>query len=130
MVTTTAVGQLSGECTLWRDTLRTFKSKFLANKSTLMAMAPYQTSRDVLVEIEHLDNQFHIQLINIHDLKHAIKRHMDKIAFERATMNEHISDEVMGRHEYLYDEYQSLETTLHIILREFDRFVTHLRVYS
>src|SRR4051812_706272 len=109
MVTATAVGQLSGECTLWRDTLRTFKNKFLKNKTILMGMAPHQQSRDVLVEIEHLDNQFHIQLINIHDLKHAIKRHMQRIVFERSTMDDHISDEVMARHEYLYDEYQSLE---------------------
>jgi hypothetical protein len=127
MLTTTAAGQLSGECTLWRDTLRTFKTKFLKNKTLLMGIAPQQSFKDVLVEIEHLDNQFHIQLINIHDLKHAIKRHMDRITHERSSGDGHISDDVMARHEYLYDEYQSLETTLHVILREFDGFIAHLR---
>ncbi len=127
MLTATAVGQLSGECTLWRDTLRNFKNKFLKNKAILMGIVPQQSFKDVLVEIEHLDNQFHIQLINIHDLKHNIKRHMDRIAYERSLMNGQISDDVMARHEFLYDEFQNLETILHIINREFDRFIKHLR---
>ena len=126
MLTTTAVGQLSGECALWRDTLRNFKGKFLKNKTTLVGIAPHQHFRDILIEIEHLDNQFHIQLINIHDLKHAIKRHEDRITAERASGRGQVSDEVFARHEYLYDEFQRLEPTLHIILREFDRFIVHL----
>jgi hypothetical protein len=83
--------------------------------------------RDILLEVEHLDNQLHIQLINIHDLKQSIKRHMQKIMFERANNKGQISDDSIAKHEYLYDEYQRLETTLHIISREFDRFVRHVR---
>src|SRR4051812_27372740 len=119
MVTTTEVGQLAGECNLWLDTLRSFRNKFSNHKSVLQEIALNQTQRDVLLEIEHLDNQFHIQLINIHDLKQAIKRHMQKINYDREGVG-HISDDLLARHEYLYDEYQRLETTLHIISREFE----------
>ncbi len=125
MVTTTEVGQLAGECTLWLDTLRSFRNKFQDYKSTLMKVASNQTQRDVLLEIEHLDNQLHIQLINIHDLKQSIKRHMQKIGFERVN-NNHLSDDVLARHEYLYDEYQRLDTTLHVISREFEQFVKYM----
>jgi hypothetical protein len=82
----------------------------------------------VLLEIEHLDNQFHIQLINIHDLKQAIKKHLQKIGYERTYNNGTLSDDTLARHEYLYDEYQRLETTLHIISREIERFVKYMNV--
>ena len=126
MVTTTEVGQLAGECNLWLATLRTFRNTFQHNKSVLQDMAMNQTQKDILLEIEHLDNQFHIQLINIHDLKQAIKRHMQKVSFEREETG-HISDDLLARHEYLYDEFQRQETTLDIISREFERFSNYVK---
>ncbi|MBA4168437.1 MAG: hypothetical protein H0X41_12995 [Chitinophagaceae bacterium] len=125
MVTATEVGRLSGECTLWRDTLRSFRNRFSNHQSQLMEIASNQTHHDVLLEVEHLHNQFHIQLINIHDLKQSIKRHMGKISLERSNRG-HVTDDTLARHEFLYDEYQRLDTTLHIISREFDRFVKYI----
>jgi septation ring formation regulator EzrA len=124
MVTTTEVGQLAGECTMWIDTLRAFRNKFQNYKITLLDLAANQTQKDMLLEIEHFDNQFHIQLINIHDLKQSVKRHVNKIGYERMN-NKQLSDDVLARHEYLYDEFQRLDTTLHIISREFERFIKY-----
>ena len=126
MVTTTEVGQLAGECTLWIETLKSFKQKFTDHRNQLQQHSAEQTQHDVLLEIEHLHNQFHIQLINIHDLKQAVKRHMQNINYERARSNGNMSDDILAKHEYLYDEYQRLETTLHIISREFERFVKYI----
>jgi hypothetical protein len=128
MVTTTEVGQLASECTLWIDTLRSFRNKFTEYKKQLQHYSLDQTQHDVLLEIEHLYNQFHIQLINIHDLKQSVKRHMQNISFERTRNNGNMSDDILARHEYLYDEYQRLETTLQIISREFERFVKYIGV--
>jgi hypothetical protein len=128
MVTTTDVGQLSSECTLWIETLKSFKSKFGNYRNLLQQHSADQTHHDVLLEIEHLQNQFHIQLINIHDLKQAAKRHMQNISFERSKNDGNLSDDVLARHEYLYDEFQRLETTLQIISREFERFVKYIDV--
>ena len=128
MVTTTEVGQLASECTLWIDTLKSFKQKFTGHRNLLHEHAANQTQHDVLLEVEHLYNQFHIQLINIHDLKQAIKRHMQTIAWERSRNNSVMSDDILAKHEYLYDEYQRLETTLQIISREFDRFLKYISV--
>lgn len=126
MVTTTEVGQLASECTLWIDTLRTFRNNFTNHKIVLQDIAVNQTQHDVLLEIEHLHNQFHIQLINIHDLKQAIKKHLQNIAYDRLKNNGLITDDILARHEYLYDEFQRLETTLQIISREFERFVKYM----
>ena len=76
---TTEVAQLSKECNAWRETLRSFKDEFGRFKNRLQDLAGRQTQRDVLLEVEHLDNQFHIQLINIHDLKQSIKIHQRQI---------------------------------------------------
>lgn len=128
MVTSTDVGQLSSECTLWIDTLRSLRNKFSSYKDQLQAHSVDQTQHDVLLEVEHLHNQFHIQLINIHDLKQAVKRHMHNISYERARNNGNLSDDLLARHEYLFDEFQRLETTLQIIAREFERFVKYIGV--
>lgn len=124
---TTEVGQLAGECTLWIDTLRSFRNKFQNYKNMLIELAADQTQKETLLEVEHFDNQFHIQLINIHDLKQAVKRHVNKIGYEKMN-NRHISDDLLARHEYLYDEFQRLDTTLHIIAREFERFSKYVGI--
>ena len=126
MVTTTEVGQLASECTLWIDTLKSFKQKFTNHRNQLQQHSAEQTQHDVLLEIEHLHNQFHIQLINIHDLKQDVKKHMQNINYERTGNNGNMSDDILAKHEYLYDEYLRLETTLQIISREFERFVKYI----
>lgn len=123
---TTEVGQLASECNAWRDTLRSFRDQFTQFKSQLQSVAGKQSNREVLLEIEHLDNQFHIQLINIHDLKQKIKMHIKKVGLEKGTSNGHISDETLAEHENLYDEFQTLEATLQELKAEFESFTEHV----
>ncbi|MEP7258921.1 MAG: hypothetical protein ABI687_11035 [Flavitalea sp.] len=127
MVTTTKVGQLSEECNIWRNSLRSFREHLTTNKALLRQVAGRQTLRDDLLEIEHFDNQFHIHLINIHDLKQAIKHHDRKALAERISSNSAISDETLARHEKLYEEYLSLQTALHVVSGNFTKFMEHIR---
>jgi chromosome segregation ATPase len=124
---TTDVAQLSKECNAWRETLRSYRDEFGQLKNRLQDLAGRQTHRDVLLEIEHLDNQFHIQLINIHDLKKAIKHHQHRIDNEMAGNQGQLTDETTTDHEILYDDYSRLESTLHQIMQEFAEFSNHLR---
>ncbi len=122
MVLATEEGQLSEECNLWRNSLRSFRNDFINYQAQLLRIAPVWHSRDMLLEIEHLHNQFHIQLINIHDLKHAIKKHKGKIDLEKRIRG-HVSDDTLARHEFVYEEYQRLEATLQVVSTEFDCFL-------
>ena len=124
---TTDVAQLSQECNAWRETLRSYRDEFGQLKHRLQDLAGRQTQRDVLLEIEHLDNQFHIQLINIHDLKKAIKHHQTRVHSEMATNNGQLSDETATDHEILYDDFLRLDSTLQQIMQEFADFSNHLR---
>jgi len=124
---TTDIAQLSKECNAWRETLRSYRDEFGQLKNRLQDLAGHQTNRDILLEIEHLDNQFHIQLINIHDLKQAIKLHDRKLHDEMAeTNNGNLTEDTTTDHERLYNDYQQLENTLTEVKQEFSHFADHV----
>ena len=78
------ISQLSGECNTWRESLRHFRDEISQDKVRLQQAASRPLSKQQLQDVEHLHNQFHIQLINIHDLKQAIKTHDRILNFEIA----------------------------------------------
>ena len=124
---TSDVAQLSSECNEWRTTLRSFRDEFIHLKNRLQAIAGRQTNREILLEIEHFDNQFHIQLINIHDLKQSVKTHQRRVSIEESSGNGMISDGTLAEHETLFDEYTSLGSVLRELQDEFDLFISHIR---
>lgn len=119
----TDIAQLTGECTGWRETLRNYRETFNQCKTRLQDLASRPLSKEDLHEVEHYHNQFHIQLINIHDLKQAIKQHERKVQFETASSDSQLSDETFTDHENLYDQYQQLEYTLQELRQDFDSFL-------
>jgi len=121
---TTEVAQLSQECNAWRETLRSNRDEFGQLKQQLQKIAGQQSLKEDLLQVEHLDNQIHIQLINIHDLKQAIKIHDRKIQHEVQKNDGKVSDESLVDHENLFDGYQSLENTLQEIKQEFKHFTS------
>jgi benzoyl-CoA reductase/2-hydroxyglutaryl-CoA dehydratase subunit BcrC/BadD/HgdB len=117
------ISQLSGECNAWRDKLRNHREEFNNHEAKLRQVAGQQLSKEQLQDVEHLHNQFHIQLINIHDLKQAIKTHDRKINFEKAAFNGKANEDSLARHEELHDELQSLEQRLEELRSQFDNFL-------
>lgn len=79
MVTATEHQDLLTECHQWRDTLRHYRDDLNQLRNELYVVAAGKTDKEFLKEVEHYHNQFHIQAINIHDLKHAIKHHMAEV---------------------------------------------------
>jgi benzoyl-CoA reductase/2-hydroxyglutaryl-CoA dehydratase subunit BcrC/BadD/HgdB len=117
------ISQLSGECNAWRDKLRNYREEFNSNEVQLRKVAGQPLSKEQLQDVEHLHNQFHIQLINIHDLKQSIKVHDRKINFEKAAFNGMANEDSINRHEQLFEEFQSLEQTLRDLREEFSDFL-------
>lgn len=116
------ISQLSGECNLWREQLRQLRDEFTLDESTLRKIAGQDLTKEQLQDVEHLHNQFHIQLINIHDLKQAIKVHDRKMNFEKAAFNGNANEDTLDRHEVLRKEYNSLVQTLKELSSEFGQF--------
>src|SRR6187200_3065371 len=120
---TVDISQLSGECSTWRDSLRSCREDLNQLKKQLQQTAAQNLSKDQLHDVEHLHNQFHIQLINIHDLKQSIKAHDRKMIFEKTAFNGSVNEDSLATHENLYNEYQSLDLTLQDLHNEFADFL-------
>ncbi|MEQ1677917.1 MAG: hypothetical protein ABL876_14510 [Chitinophagaceae bacterium] len=117
------ISQLTRECNGWREKLRSYREEFTQDEAKLRKAAGQPLSKEQLQQVEHLHNQFHIQLINIHDLKQSIKVHDRKMNFEMAAFNGSANEDTLVRHESLHDEYQALEQTLADLRSEFDDFL-------
>ena len=113
--------QLSTEASEWHQILRNYREEFQLSKKALQEICRKTLSKDQLQKVEHFDNQFHIQLINIHDLKHAIKNHERSVQFE-STSSE-ISSKSYSDHEALLDQYLNLENMLQELRNDFKNFV-------
>ncbi|HEX6192358.1 MAG TPA: hypothetical protein VFZ42_08335 [Chitinophagaceae bacterium] len=121
------IAQLTGECNTWRESLRNFREEFNQDKAKLQQAASQPLSKDQLTDVEHLHNQFHIQLINIHDLKQAIKNHDRKMSYEIAANHGQLHDETVAEHENIFGRYQHLEQTLADLRDEFSEFLKRTR---
>ncbi|HQX71504.1 MAG: hypothetical protein IPN39_04455 [Chitinophagaceae bacterium] len=117
------ISQLSRECNAWREQLRNFRNELTEDETKIRQVAGQSLSREQLLEVEHLHNQFHIQLINIHDLKQSIKVHDRKMNFEQAVFNGTANEDSLSRHENLFAEFQSLEQKLEELRTEFNEFI-------
>lgn len=115
--------QLTAECESWRQVLRLYREEFTQDKTKLQLAASRTLSKDQLQQVDHLHNQFHIQLINIHDLKQAIKNHDRKIGYEMREQNG-LNEETVVEHENLFNQYQTLEHTLQELREEFNSFLS------
>jgi benzoyl-CoA reductase/2-hydroxyglutaryl-CoA dehydratase subunit BcrC/BadD/HgdB len=117
------ISQLSADCNVMREKLRNYREEFSNDEAKLRQAAGKPLSKEQLQDVEHLHNQFHIQLINIHDLKQSIKAHDRKINFEKAAFNGSANEDSLSNHEQLQEEYRQLEHTLGALRSEFNNFL-------
>ena len=118
----TDISQLCAEAADWRQILRNYKDEFSECKKSLQEMCRRNLSKDQLLEVEHFDNQFHIQLINIHDVKQHIKGHERKIQ-EELTTSDQVNEATYAEHERLLDDFLTLENTLQELRNDFRKFI-------
>jgi len=120
---TVDISQLSGECNTWRDSLRSCRDDLNQLKKQLQQTAAQNLTRDQLHDVEHYHNQFHIQLINVHDLKQSIKAHDRRVQFETSANSGQIAEDTIAEHERLFEEFQSLDSTIKNLREEFGDFI-------
>ena len=118
----TELSQLSAESQEWRQILRNYREELQLSKKSLQEVCRNSLSKDQLQAVEHFDNQFHIQLINVHDLKQQIKGHERKIEFESSGGD--LNEETYTEHEALLDQFLTQESTLQELRNDFRDFVS------
>ncbi|TBR18193.1 MAG: hypothetical protein EPO57_07770 [Chitinophagaceae bacterium] len=120
----TDLSQLSAECNSWRNALRSNRDEINQYKLHLLNVVTKQLSKNQLQDVEHYHNQFHIQLINVHDLKQEVKVHERRVHFELFANNSQLSESTLSMHEELYYRYQFLDETLHSLHTSFFNFLS------
>ena len=116
------ISQLTAETAEWRQILRNYREEFTECKKLLSDNSHEIVGKEQLQELEHFDNQFHIQLVNIHDVKKDIKQHEKVLQFE-LSQNDYITATTYSRHEQLLAEFLSLENRLQTLRNEFRDFI-------
>lgn len=123
---TADISQLTAECNTWRQQMRNDREEFTQLKNQLRQIARKATQKDQLTDVDHFENQFHIQLINIHDLKHSIRIHDLKATAEKMLNKGQVSETTWAEHEQLFDDYQRLRHTLQELKASFRNFIARL----
>ena len=116
MSTETQHQQLLDEAKKWINHLVTYVDNINELKNKFYKWAAGKYDHDVLVQIEHYHNQFHIQQINLHDLKHSIKRNMQE--FKLNPEADH-----SGKHRQLEEQYNFLINHLDHLKADFTEFI-------
>ncbi len=118
MFTETQHKALIDECHQWYEILATNRSKINQLKNELYYFAPGKDDHDVLLGIEHFHNQFHIQLINIHDLKHSIKKYIYETEqhplFPHKIPHHHLKEKL----DALIADLEKLENDFHLFIQK------------
>lgn len=117
MLTETKHQQLLDEAKKWIDDLVNYVTDITEFKNRFYKWAAGKTGQDLLLQIEHYHNQFHIQLINLHDLKHAIRHHMQEVKFNP-------DSDHAARHQVLEEQYDFLINDLEQLKKDFTKFIS------
>ena len=73
MNTKESIYKLHEENTIWLNKLDFYKDDLQILKDRLQEIAAKNSSKEVLAEVEHFQNQFYIQQNNMDNITHAIK---------------------------------------------------------
>ena len=116
MLTETQHQQLLEEPKKWIVQLKTYVENISELKNKLYKWAAGKYDHDVLVQIERYHNQFHIQQINLHDLKHSIKLHI-----QESRLNPDADHTV--KHQQLEEQYIFLINDLDHLKADFAAYI-------
>jgi chromosome segregation ATPase len=122
----TDISQLSQECSQWIEQLHSYRDELNQLNQQLQLTAQRTLSKEDLTELEHFQNQFQIQLINVHDVKQEAKQLSRKVQYHLSNSTNDVSEETYHDYEKVADDYGTLETTLTELRSDFQRFVTHI----
>ncbi len=115
--------QLTQECNVWRDQLHAFRDEFKLMQQELQKSVNHSLSKKQQESLEHYQNQLHIQLINIHDLKQAVKSYDAQLQKQQSS----IVDEQLQQHTNLQNDYLHLSNDLTALRQELHVFVAGVK---
>lgn len=117
------ISHVSNQHNYWLRSLNFYKTEISILKGILTEIAGKNSGTDVLKEVEHFENQFKIQNMNIDRLSHDIHVNIDAISKQAQQHNAgYIDESLQVTHNALGERFENEEKIIHEIIRTFRKF--------
>lgn len=115
------------ECGNWRQSLHEFRDELLTMQKSLENSNYSLLPKEKRSQLEHLQNQLMVQLMNVHDLRQAVKRHDKHIVVEIKPASHNRFHQVSAQHESLHTNYTYVKGTLDELKSHMKKFISSLQ---
>ena len=107
----------------WLRALNFYKDELKMLNNRLTEIAKKNTGKEVMIAIEHFENQLRIQVENIHLLDHEIKANVKKAAHEtKASGAGYIDGILFTQHNELETKFITEEKIINELRHSFNQF--------
>jgi hypothetical protein len=121
---TKSVAELHAEHGEWLNKLEFYVDEISIQRIRLSEIASKNTSKEILAQVEHFQNQFIVQKENIDELRHAIKDHEIYVE-NRVTENPVDSDHrQLHDHPKMRENFDGFEKNFNSLRHEFNAFLS------
>ena len=108
----------------WMSNLLFYRDEIKVMENRLQEIASKNTSKEVLSQVEHFQNQFVIQKETIDTIKHEINLSNDLITLEANKNMTAIDHREIKDHSIVRDNMESFEKVFHSLKTEFNTFLS------
>ena len=107
----------------WLRALHFYRDELKILNSRLTEIASKNNGREVLIDIEHFENQLRIQAGNINSLTHEIRANVSNAAIEaKASGAGYIDGNLLAQHTELGNKFETEEKIINELRRSFNDF--------
>jgi hypothetical protein len=119
----TSSKQLSNEHAAWQSSLGFYKDELVIYRGRLTEIAGKNTSKEIMQQTEHFQNQFLVHIESIDTISHDIKMHVKQMAAEMQEQAGHISHQQLAVHEQLKERVETEDRLFTGLKHEFALFL-------
>lgn len=121
---TKAIYTLHEEHKQWLNNLNFYKDELVIMQNRISEIAAKNTSKDVLAQVEHFQNQLIVQKEQIDILTHDIKKHEQAIENEINKNETAVDHRKMPAHKEETEKLQTFDTIFNNLRKELNLFLS------
>jgi hypothetical protein len=119
----TTVTQFGSDHLEWLKSIDFYEEEFDILQKRLEEIAGKNNGREVMVGVEHFQNQFIIQRNNIDELRDSINEHAGKVSVDAKKHAGKMETGFVGEHKQLRDRVRIFEKVVNDLRQEFNVFL-------
>ena len=124
LIKTKHIDALHFEHELWKSEANFFADELKIYQKRLEYIAGKNTKEDVRKQIEHFQNQFIIQQMNLEDLNHEVKTHEKFLATFASEYPVAIDHQLFADHKIMHEKMEIFKKLYAELKKEFNDFLT------